>query len=129
MIITPAFSRQVIAGRRFLLRRLAALLMIAILPMLADSAAVAADALDTARAAGHVGERSNGFIGLVNPAAPAEVKAMMDQINAERRARYQALASQNGTSPDAVGAVVFQKLVERLPAGSFYEGPGGWVRK
>ena len=89
-----------------------------------------ADALGDARAAGFVGERANGYIGLVNPAAPGDVKALVADINAKRRAKYQGIADANGTSLQAVEAIVGRKLIERARPGHYVtDASGRWVRK
>ena len=89
-----------------------------------------AQSLDDARAAGYVGERPDGYIGQVDPSAPAWAANLVDEINAERRQRYQELADTNGTSVDAVQVVAAQKIIDRLPSGSYYMDAGGsWVQK
>ena len=57
--------------------------------------AVAAS-LDQAKAAGQVGERIDGYVGVVDANAPADVRAMVDQINAERQAKYKEIADKQG---------------------------------
>lgn len=106
-------------------RILAALSLLALLA----GPAIAAD-LASARAAGQVGERPDGLLALVDPNAPADVKAMVGTINAQREAEYRSIAARNGTPVDAVRAVVFQRVLSQLPPGSFYmDASGRWVRK
>jgi uncharacterized protein YdbL (DUF1318 family) len=101
----------------------------ALLPLVRISAAQAQD-LDAARQAGFVGERPDGYIGQVDPGAPAWAVQLIDKINAERRQRYIELAESNGTSVEAVQVVAAQKIIDRLPAGSYYMDSGGaWVQK
>lgn len=90
-----------------------------------------ADALGDARAAGWVGERLDGYLGLVDRAAPGNVKALVEDINAKRRAKYQGIADANGTSLQAVEAIVGQKLIERARPGQYVidATTGRWVRK
>jgi hypothetical protein len=100
----------------------------ALLLVLAGTAA--AQGLDQAKAQGLVGERVDGFVGVVGADAPAAVRALVDQINAERRARYDEIAKKNGTPLDAVAKIAGQKLVERVPAGQYVAGPDGqWQQK
>lgn len=89
-----------------------------------------ADALGDARAAGFVGERVDGYLGLVNPAPPGNVKALVADINAKRRAKYQGIADANGTSLQAVEAIVGRKLIARARPGHYVtDASGRWVRK
>ncbi len=89
-----------------------------------------ADALGDAKAAGWLGERVDGYLGVVNSAAPGDVKALAADINAKRRAKYQGIADANGTSLQAVEAIVGQKLIERARPGQYVmDASGRWVPK
>jgi uncharacterized protein YdbL (DUF1318 family) len=88
-----------------------------------------ADEVDSAKAAGHVGERADGYLG-VAPGAPASASGLVNEVNAKRKAKYSAIAKQNGTAVDAVGALMGQKLIERAPSGQYIMGSDGrWVKK
>lgn len=90
-------------------------------------AALAMD-LNTAKAQGLVGERPDGYLGIVRQAGG--VAALVNDINNRRRTEYQALARRNGTSLRAVEQVVGQKLVSRAGRGEYVMTPSGqWVRK
>ena len=108
--------------------RAAAALLAVLLSCLAGSALAAS--LDGAKAAGLVGERPDGYLGLVAADAPVDVKALVSDVNARRRAEYAKIAKANGTSVDAVAALAGAKLVERAGAGEFVmTSAGRWVRK
>ncbi len=94
---------------------------------LSTSLALAALTLDAAKQQGLVGEQVNGLVGAVS--ASPDVAALVDSTNAERMARYQAIASKNGTDVAKVQAVAGQKLIEQTPAGEYVQGAGGWVKK
>ncbi|GLR78590.1 YdbL family protein [Azospirillum oryzae] len=117
-----------ISRRRFNRLALSALatgLLVSALPQLA----LAQDALAAAKAAGQVGERPDGLVGVV-PGAPASAQALAQQVNAQRLARYQEIAKGNGTALDKVQAVAGQQLIERTPAGQFVmTAAGQWQRK
>ena len=81
--------------------------------------------IDYAKAAGWVGERPDGFVGLVRGDAPAAVRSLVDQINAQRRARYTDIAGRNSTSPGQVGALAGQKLISATPPGPYVMTKGG----
>jgi uncharacterized protein YdbL (DUF1318 family) len=56
--------------------------------------------------------------------------ALVDYINARRRAKYKKIAARNGTSVDSVGALAGIKLIERAGAGEYVESARGqWTRK
>ncbi len=89
-----------------------------------------ADALGDAKAGGWLGERVDGYLGVVNTAAPGDVKALVADINAKRRGKYQGIADANGTSLQAVEAIVGQKLIERAQPGQYVmDASGRWVPK
>ena len=99
------------------------------LALLAAAPALAID-LDTAKTSGLVGEQLDDYVGLVNPGAPQEVKALVDDVNGKRRDHYQEIARRNGTEVRAVAALAGAKLVEKAPAGQWVkDSTGRWVLK
>lgn len=109
------------------LLRLGAVLALA-LGLLAPPALAAS--LDDAKAQGLVGERIDGYLGVVDPGAPGDVRALVDQINAERQAKYKEIADKQGAPVAAVGQIAGKKLIERTPAGQYVMGADGqWRRK
>ena len=108
-------------------RRLATLGLCALLLAWAPSAF--ADNLDQAKASGHVGEQADGYLG-TPPGAPASANALAADINAKRKARYQAIAAKNGTSVSVVAKLAGQKLTSRAPAGQYVRNSAGtWEKK
>jgi uncharacterized protein YdbL (DUF1318 family) len=95
------------------------------------SLAAPASALDleTARSQGLVGEQVDGYIGAVSPNPSAEVRTLVAEVNGKRRASYQEIATRNGTGVAAVAALAAQKLIARLPAGSWVGENGRWYQK
>lgn len=85
--------------------------------------------LGQAKAAGQVGELMNGYLGLVDGNAPADVKAMVDSINAQRRAEYQRIASKNGVATEEVAKLTAQKVINQSSPGHFVQTPAGWQRR
>ena len=97
-------------------------------PLLAGPAA--AGPLDDAKAAGYVGERPDGYVGIAAGNAPAAVQQMAADINARRRAHYQGIATKNGTTLQAVQALAGQRLIDRSAPGTLVMSPAGsWTRK
>ncbi|WNB75079.1 YdbL family protein [Methylomonas koyamae] len=98
------------------------------LSLLLLSSATAAD-LAQLKAAGVVGERSNGLLGLVKPDAPADVKAFVDNINAQRQAEYQRIAAKNGVTADEVAKLTAQKVINQAAPGQFVDTGAGWQQR
>lgn len=85
--------------------------------------------LGQAKAAGLVGEQMNGYLGLVNPGAPADVKALINNINAQRKAQYQRIAAKNGVSVSEVEKMTAQKVIGQAAPGHYVQTPSGWRRR
>jgi uncharacterized protein YdbL (DUF1318 family) len=89
----------------------------------------AANELDAAKAAGHVGEQADGFLGVV-PGAPSSAQGLVVRINEERALRYGEIAAKNKTSPSAVAALAGKKLIGRTPPGQWIrDADGKWTKK
>jgi uncharacterized protein YdbL (DUF1318 family) len=88
-------------------------------------------AVDAAKAAGIVGEQSDGFLGFVTASADPALKSAVAEINAGRATLYREAAAKTGASPQAAGASAFTTTVmPRLKPGQYYRpAGGGWVRK
>lgn len=108
-----------------LLRKTAALLFcLMLLP------AAYAATLQEAKDQGLVGEQRDGYVGLVVANAPADVVALVRDVNNQRRQRYQQIAQQNGISVQQVAAVAYERAVEATKSGHFIQNASGaWVRK
>ncbi len=90
----------------------------------------AQDGLAAAKAAGQVGERPDGLLGLVQAQAPADVRNLVNRVNDERRKQYEQVARSTGRSLQEVQAVAGQRLVSATPAGQFVMEAGGrWVKR
>ncbi|ATG76704.1 YdbL family protein [Pseudoalteromonas sp. 1_2015MBL_MicDiv] len=76
---------------------------------------------------GLVGEDSSGYLGLV--VQNAEAKAVVDDINAKRKAQYLKLAKKNNLSLSQVEALAAAKTIEKTQSGHYVEVNGNWVKK
>jgi uncharacterized protein YdbL (DUF1318 family) len=86
--------------------------------------------LEDAKAAGLLGERIDGYLGLVDSGAPAEVKRLVEQINAERQAKYAEIAEAQGVPAKAVAQIAGEKLINRAGSGEYVMGADGqWRQK
>jgi len=100
------------------------LLMVALVPI----GEAFAGPLDDAKAQGLVGEQADGYLGAVG--GDGNAQAIVNQINAKRRAKYAEIAGKRGAPPDAVAKIAGKKLIERTPKGQFVKGSDGrWVKK
>lgn len=89
-----------------------------------------AQTLDEAKASGLIGEKSNGYIGLVQSSAPAAVTQLVESVNRQRRERYEQIARENGISVDQVAQLAYARAVEATRPGHYVEDASGrWVRK
>jgi uncharacterized protein YdbL (DUF1318 family) len=105
-----------------------ALLALALLAV--PSGLALAGPLDDAKKAGSVGERPDGYLGVVSGTAGAEVKALVEQINAKRREEYRAIAKKRGISVEAVAALGGEKWIEKTPPGQYVmTSSGKWIQK
>ena len=84
--------------------------------------------LDEAKAKGLVGEKTNGYLGAVNP-SNAEAQGLVGDVNQKRRQAYEDIAKRNRTSVQAVETLAGEKAIQNTKPGNFIEGPGGWMKK
>ena len=93
-------------------------------------AAATAWALDltTAKSNGFVGEQANGYLGIVQGAS-GDVQALVEDVNAKRRARYQALAEQHGIPLEVVEGRAGQKAIQKTQPGNYVMESGAWRKK
>ncbi|WP_118856864.1 YdbL family protein [Sphingomonas mesophila] len=87
--------------------------------LLASAPAAAQPALGQARAAGQVGERYDGYLGLA-ATADASVRTQVNAVNIKRRALYSQLASSRGVAPGDVGLTAGCELLGRVAVGEAY---------
>jgi len=105
------------------MRRLLLLAVAAAVPAAAQTPAV-----DAARAAGIVGERYDGYVGVAAPASAA-VRSQVATINLQRRSLYSRLAASKGVSPQDVGITAGCQLLARIGVGEAYMwADGAWRR-
>lgn len=100
----------------------------AVLWSLAGLSPVLALTLEEAKAKGLVGEKSNGYLGVVAE-GHAEAQALVSDINHKRRQAYQEIANREKANLRAVETLAGEKAIEKTKPGNLVEGPGGWVKK
>jgi uncharacterized protein YdbL (DUF1318 family) len=85
--------------------------------------------INAARRAGQVGERFDGYLGLVTTNVSAELRRQVGAVNIRRRALYSNLAARKGVTPEEVGVTAACSLLRRVSTGEYYlVGQGGWRR-
>jgi uncharacterized protein YdbL (DUF1318 family) len=86
--------------------------------------------LERAKDEGLVGERADGYVGIVVPQTNSLVQAMVGQVNQKRRAAYAEIAKKNGTSVESVALLAGEKLIERAAKGEWVtDAQGNWRQK
>ena len=92
-------------------------------------AAAQTPAVNAARAAGSVGERFDGYLGIAAAVDPS-VRSQVGSINIQRRALYSRLAASKGVSPQDVGITAGCQLLARVGVGEAYMwADGAWRRR
>ena len=99
-----------------------------LISMMAISVAVASP-LTKPKADGLIGEQSNGYIGLVKQNVSADIKKLVSDVNAKRKAGYQKIAAKQGTSLSEVEKVGGNTAIEKTLRGNYIREAGGAWRK
>jgi uncharacterized protein len=95
----------------------------------AEPATAQTPAVDAARAAGQVGERYDGYLGVAAPVSGL-VRSQVATINIRRRSLYSNLAASKGVSPADVGITAGCQLLARVAVGDTYLwNDGTWRRR
>jgi len=97
--------------------------------VLAAPGAAQTPTLSAAIAAGQVGERYDGYMGLAAPASDT-IRRQVKAINIRRRNLYIELASRRNVTAQVVGLATACQLFSSLPVGEAYMlGDGSWHRR
>jgi len=100
-----------------------------LISMLTASVALAGP-LTKPKADGLIGEQANGYIGLVTQNAPADIKKLINEVNAKRKAGYQEIAAKQGTSLESVELVGGNTAIGKtLPGNYIRDASGVWRKK
>lgn len=98
--------------------------------LLAFSMTAFAITLQEAKDQGLIGEQSDGYVGFVVSSVGADVRALVEEVNSERRSRYQQIARENGITLQQVAAVAAERAAQATQSGHFIQNANGqWVRK
>jgi uncharacterized protein YdbL (DUF1318 family) len=98
--------------------------------MLAVSVSAAGDSkLAQPKADGLIGEQANGYIGLVKNDVPADIKKLVNDVNAKRKAGYQKISNKQGVSLSEVEKVGGNTAFEKTRKGNYVRDANGRWRK
>lgn len=104
--------------------------LLAILFFLGGTGLGLALTLQEAKSQGLLGERPTGYLGVVDPSAPPEAYALMEEVNQKRRAKYEEIARKNGTTLEAVEALAGKRAIQKTQPGHMIQlSSGQWIRK
>lgn len=82
------------------------------------------------KSTGMVGERLDGYLGIVHGNAGPDVRSAVDQINAQRRQVYEQTARDSGRPLDEVLAVAGARLRDKARPGDWvHNAAGQWIQK
>ncbi len=94
-----------------------------------NAACVFALDLQQVKSDGLVGEQLNGYLGTVDSGASADVKALVKDVNAKRKSKYESIAAQNSTSLETVELLAGKKAIEKTKPGNYIQTAAGWKKK
>jgi uncharacterized protein YdbL (DUF1318 family) len=101
-----------------------------LISLMAVSVANAASPLAQPKADGLIGEQANGYIGLVKQNVPADVKALVNDVNARRKAGYQKISKRENTPLSQVERVGGNTAIEKTLSGNYIrDASGAWRKK
>jgi uncharacterized protein YdbL (DUF1318 family) len=86
--------------------------------------------LQDAKSSGLVGERNDGYVGYVVTPPSADVKAVVNDVNNQRKAKFSESAMSNNLQIEQVAHRFYQLAVTATKAGQYYQvADGEWVKK
>jgi len=104
-------------------------LIFALLICVVTMAIAVASELTKPKADGLIGEQANGYIGLVTDDVPADIRRLVDEVNARRKAGYQRIADREGTALSEVEKVGGKTAFEKTLKGNYFRDASGTWRK
>jgi len=102
-------------------------ILLALLGVLVALPAFALD-LHSARSAGQVGEKLDGYVAAVQ--ATPDVNALVADVNAKRQQEYARISKEKGQPVDVVAKLAAQEIITKLDPGSLYQAAdGSWKKR
>jgi len=79
---------------------------------------------------GAVGERLDGYLGIVDGSAGGNIRAAIEAINAQRRQAYEGASRDSGRARSEVEAVAGARLRDKARAGDWVQNAAGqWIQR
>lgn len=104
-------------------------ILTAILLILSMQTAWAID-LQDAKSQGLVGEANTGYLAAVQEPASAEVKALIADVNAKRKAQFERTAKKTNITARQVSNRFYELAIEKTRPGHYYQdASGNWKKK
>ena len=104
-------------------------LLALLISMMTISVAVASP-LSKPKADGLIGEQANGYIGFVKQHVPADVRKLVNDVNARRKSGYQSISKREGTEMANVEKIGGNTAIEKtLPGNYIRDASGSWRKK
>jgi len=86
-------------------------------------------AYEAARSSGRVGEKMDGYLGIVGASDPA-LQKLVDDLNIRRRAVYAERAASEGATLEEYAFTAGCLAIQRTAPGEMYQAPGGsWQKR
>ena len=86
--------------------------------------------LDAYRSDGVIAERFDGYVEIRDSSAPSDARALVEDVNARRRALYSPRDDESPVPVAEAPNAVSNKIVKTAPPGTYFRRPGGdYVRK
>lgn len=107
------------------------LMLVALIVVTVGTASIVlALSLTEAKDRGLVGEQSNGYLGVVGSSQTPDVQALVNDINRQRREKYQEIAARNETNVQAVELLAGKTTISKTQSGHYVQiSSGNWVKK
>lgn len=86
-----------------------------------------AGSLGDAKRQGLVGEKDNGYVGIVVDSP--QTRQLVDSVNAKRKAKYLELAKKNNITLAQVEKLAAEKTYSKTSPGNYIWKSGRWVKK
>ena len=86
--------------------------------------------IGTAKQQGLVGEANSGYLAAVQKPASTEVNALIADVNAKRKAKFESTAKKTNTTVAQVSHRFYELAVNKTTVGNYYQDTSGrWKKK
>lgn len=93
------------------------------------SASLFASELTAPKAEGLIGERFDGYIGIVKD-APLEIRELVDSVNQKRKAHYEEIAKKRQQPLKKIELIAGETAMKKTKPGNYiFLADKGWIKK